>query len=133
VRVLVLTSFQEGDLIRTALQAGAIGYLLKDVDIDELAGAVRSAYAGQTTLAKAATQALVEPPAARAGPGEALTDRQREVLALVAAGMSNPEIAERLVVSLPTVRFHVSTILAKLGASNRAEAAALAVKYNLFN
>ena len=131
VRVLALTSFQDSELIRRALQAGAVGYLLKDVDIDELAGAIRAAYAGQSTLAKAATQALLQTPAPVVATGEELTERQREVLALVASGLSNPEIAERLVVSLPTVRFHVSTILAKLGAANRAEAAALAIKHNL--
>ncbi len=131
IKVLVLTSFQNGDLVRSALEAGAIGYLLKDMSIDELAQAVRASRTGQATLAKAATQALLQDPVPTPIFIEDLTPRQREVLALVVAGLSNQEIADKLVVSLATVRFHVSTILAKLNAANRAEAAALAVKHNL--
>lgn len=130
-QILVLTSFQEGQYVRDALKAGAIGYLLKDVAIDELAQAVRNANAGQSTLHRAATAALIQPPAVRPDLTEELTERQREVLSLVVQGYSNQEIANRLFVSLATVRFHVSTILAKLGASNRAEAAAMAVKHRL--
>lgn len=131
VQVIALTSFQEGSLVEEALQAGAIGYLLKDVAVDELAEAIRSAYAGRSTLAPAAAQALAQ---AAIQPSEVdfeLTERQLQVLALIVEGLSNVEIAERLTISLPTARFHVSTILAKLGASNRAEAAAIAVKYDL--
>jgi len=131
VSVIVLTSFLEGDLVQSALQAGAIGYLLKDVDGDQLAGAIRSAADGQSTLAPAAAQALVRSTAIPKPPAYALTVRQRQVLALIVAGMSNAEIANRLVISLPTARFHVSAILTKLGASNRAEAAVVAVKYHL--
>jgi NarL family two-component system response regulator LiaR len=131
VRVLALTSFQEGDLVREALQAGAIGYLLKDVEIDELARAIRSAYAGRSTMAEAAAQALAKSTVQSFDLGQDLTNRQLEVLALVVEGLSNVEIADRLAVSLSTVRFHVSTVLSKLGANNRAEAAALAVKYRL--
>jgi NarL family two-component system response regulator LiaR len=130
-QVLVLTSFQESHYVREALKAGAIGYLLKDVAIDELAQAVRSANAGQSTLHRAATAALIQPPSVRPDLTEELTERQREVLALVVQGYSNQEIANKLYVSLATVRFHVSTILAKLGAANRAEAAAMAVKHKL--
>jgi two-component system, NarL family, response regulator LiaR len=130
-QVLVLTSFQESHYVREALKAGAIGYLLKDVAIDELAQAVRNANAGQSTLHRAATAALIQPPAVRPDLTEELTERQREVLALVVQGYSNQEIANKLFVSLATVRFHVSTILAKLGAANRAEAAALAVMRKL--
>jgi NarL family two-component system response regulator LiaR len=130
-QVLVLTSFTEGHHVREALKAGAIGYLLKDVAIDELAQAVRSAHAGQSTLHRTATAALIQSPSVKPDLTEELTSRQREVLALVAQGYSNQEIANKLYVSLATVRFHVSTILAKLGASNRAEAAAMAVKHNL--
>jgi NarL family two-component system response regulator LiaR len=130
-RVLALTSFQEGDLVEKALKAGAIGYLLKDVAIDELADAIRLAYAGQSTLAPAAAQALAEAAAQPSKLDFDLTDRQQEVLALMVEGLSNLQIAEQLTISLPTARFHVSTILSKLGATNRAEAAALAVKHRL--
>jgi DNA-binding NarL/FixJ family response regulator len=129
--VLALTSYQEGDLVQRALQAGATGYLLKDVSIDALSEAIRMAHAGRSTLSPEAAHSLVQattrPPALL----EDLTARQKEVLALVVEGKSNAEIAERLVISQATARYHVSTILSKLGAANRAEAAALAVKHGL--
>lgn len=130
-QVLALTSFQNGELVRDALQAGAIGYLLKDVPIDALATAIREARAGRSTLAPAAAQALVRATRQQPELEFDLTERQKEVLALVVEGLSNAEIAERLVISLATARYHVSTILSKLSASNRAEAAAMAVKHNL--
>ena len=131
VRVIALTSFQKGDLVRDALQAGAISYLLKDVGVEELVNAIRAACAGQSVLAPAAAKALVE--AAHPSPeiGSDLTERETEVLALIVAGRSNADIAQALGISLSTARFHVSTILSKLGAANRAEAAALAVKHHL--
>jgi NarL family two-component system response regulator LiaR len=130
-RVIALTSFQEGSLVQEALQAGAISYLLKDVSMEELAQAIRSAYAGRATLAPEAAQALAEAATHPKDPGYDLTDREREVLDLIVAGKSNAEIADALAVSLSTARFHVSTILSKLGATNRAEAAALAVRHQL--
>ena len=130
-QVLALTSFQEGNLVEEALKAGAIGYLLKDVAVDELADAIRLAYAGQSTLAPAAAQSLAKVAAQPSKLDFDLTDRQQEVLALMVEGLSNAQIAEQLTISLPTARFHVSTILSKLDATNRAEAAALAVKYRL--
>ena len=130
-QVLALTSFQEGNLVEEALKAGAIGYLLKDVAVDELADAIRLAYSGRSTLAPAAAQALAQVAAHPSKLDFDLTDRQQEVLALMVEGLSNAQIAEQLTISLPTARFHVSTILSKLGATNRAEAAALAVKYRL--
>lgn len=131
IKVLALSSFHDGDMVRDALQAGACGYLLKDMSIDDLAQAIRATCAGQSTFAQAATQSLMQASHHTRETGEELTERQRDVLRLVVAGLSNQEIADRLIISLPTVRFHVSTILSKLGAANRAEAAALAVKYNL--
>jgi len=130
-QVIALTSFQEGDLVQNALQAGAIGYLLKDVPIDELAQAIRAAHAGRSTLAPAAAQALVKAATQPTPQDYNLTERQKEVLALIVEGLSNIEIGEQLVISPATVRYHVSTILSKLNAANRAEAAALAVKYHL--
>jgi DNA-binding NarL/FixJ family response regulator len=131
VQVLILTSFEQGPLVQEALGAGAIGYLLKDVAIDELANAVRAAQRGKGTLAPAAAQALVAEAQRPQELGWDLTDREREVLALVVEGMSNLQIARQLDISLSTARSHVSTILSKLAAANRAEAAALAVKHEL--
>ncbi len=131
VQVIALTSFREEELVQGALQAGAISYLLKNVSADELAEAIRSAYAGRSTLAPEAAEALIHAAAQPPKLGFDLTDREREVLALMVHGLNNLEIAERLVVSRSTVRFHVSNILSKLEASNRAEAVGLAVQHKL--
>jgi NarL family two-component system response regulator LiaR len=130
-RVIALTSFQEGGLVQDALQAGAISYLLKDVSMEELASAIRAAHEGRAILAPEAAKALAVVATQPAEPGHDLTEREREVLALIVEGKSNAEIAQKLAVSLSTARFHVSAILSKLGATNRAEAAAIAVKHRL--
>jgi NarL family two-component system response regulator LiaR len=134
VQVIALTSFKEQELIHGALDAGAIGYLLKNVSADELANAIREAHVGRPTLAPEAAQALIQ--ATRASSesprvGFDLTEREREVLALMVQGLTNPEIAKRLVVSRSTVKFHVSSILSKLEASGRAEAVAIAIQKKL--
>ena len=130
-QVVVLTSFHEEGLVKNALQAGAISYLLKDVQADELAAAIRSAYAGRPTLAPEAAQALLHAATHPPKPGQDLTRRELEVLALLTEGLNNNQIAERLTVSSSTARFHVSNILSKLGAVNRAEAVAIAIKHKL--
>jgi NarL family two-component system response regulator LiaR len=131
VQVIALTSFEESELVQGALAAGAIGYLLKNVSADELTNAIRAAYAGRPTLAPEAAQALIRVATHHQPPGHDLTPREREVLALMVEGLNNPEIARRLVVSLSTVKFHVSGILSKLGAASRSEAVALAVQHHL--
>jgi NarL family two-component system response regulator LiaR len=133
VQVIALTNFQEAELVQEALQAGAIGYLLKNVSADELARAIRTAYAGQSTLAPEATLALIEAAAQPRAPGHDLTDREREVLALMVEGLSNREIGERLTISPLTAKFHVSNILSKLEVSSRTEAVALAVHHRLIS
>jgi NarL family two-component system response regulator LiaR len=133
VQVLALTSFYDSELVQRALRAGAIGYLLKGVSMDELANAIRMAKAGQPTLAAEAVQALVETTGASSKPGRDLSEREREVLQLLADGLSNAEIADRLVVSVAAVKYHVSSILSKLDATNRTEAVTLAWQHDLLS
>jgi NarL family two-component system response regulator LiaR len=132
IQVLVLSSFSDHASVRRVIQAGAVGYLLKDVPMDELADGIRAAAAGKTVLAPEAAQALVRAAGPQAPqPGYDLTERQREILALMVEGLTNNEMAERLFLSPYTVRNHVSEILSKLGTSTRTEAAALAVRLGL--
>jgi NarL family two-component system response regulator LiaR len=131
VQVIALTSFQEQDMVERTLQAGAIGYLLKNVSAEELAGAIRAAHAGRPTLSQEAAEALVQATRQRPELGGDLSGREREVLELLVEGLSNGQIAERLTISPATVRYHVSSILSKLGASSRTEAVSLAWQHHL--
>lgn len=131
IKVLALTSFQERELIRNVLQAGATGFLLKNVSVDELTAAIRAAHTGRPTLAPEALEALVQFARGEEAPDFCLTKREQEVLALLVQGLNNPEIAERLYVSRSTVKVHVSNILAKLGVANRAEAISVALRHKL--
>ena len=131
VQVIVLTSFKEGALIKNALEAGAIGYLLKDVSADELARAIRAAHAGRATLSPDIAQVIVQDASQPPAPGLDLTERERAVLALMVEGLNNTQIAGRLTVSPSTVKSHVSNILSKLGVSSRTEAVTLALRHGL--
>ncbi len=130
VRVLALTSFEEDKLVQDALRAGAIGYLMKTVTAHELAAAIRAAHAGKMTLSPEAAQALVRVKTQAAEVNE-LTEREHEVLKLMVDGMDNAEIAETLVVSLSTVKYHISNILSKLGVENRVAAVTTAIHNHL--
>lgn len=130
-QVIALTSFNEKEIIYQVLQAGAISYLLKNITAEGLAQAIRAARDGRSTLAPEATQALIETANQGAPPGHDLTPREREVLALLVDGCSNPQIAADLSVSRSTARAHVSNVLSKLGVSNRAEAITLAFRHKL--
>jgi NarL family two-component system response regulator LiaR len=131
-RIIALTSFKEKDLVQEALKAGAIGYLLKNVSIQELADAIRAAHAGRSTLAPEATRVLIEAATQPLMPGHDLTEREREVLKLIVEGLNNREIAMHLMISRSTVKNHVSSVLSKLGVNSRTAAATLAVQNNLF-
>ena len=132
VQVIALTSYKEDDLVQGALKAGALSYLLKNVTADELAGAIRAAHAGRSTLAPEAAEVLIKAATAPAEvEAEGLTTRELEILRLMVSGESNPDIAARLFVSRSTVKFHVSNILMKLGATSRTEAVAIALQKGL--
>lgn len=135
VRVIALTSFKEQELVRAALQAGAVGYIQKDVTADELASAIRAASIRVVTLSNDATQALVlEDEAKKANPAAGnieLTGREREILALLVERLSNQEIAEQLKLSRNTVKYYIRSILIKLKVKRRSEAVALALQHQL--
>ncbi|MCC6801956.1 MAG: response regulator transcription factor [Anaerolineae bacterium] len=131
VKVIALTSFKDDDLMQRTLQAGAIGYLFKNVSADELVRAIRSARAGKPVLAPEAAQALIHAVTHPQPVGFDLTERERDVLNLMVKGYNNPQIAGELIISRSTVKFHVSSILSKLGVTSRTEAVALALQHHL--
>jgi len=141
VKVVVLTTFAEDAYVFDAIRNGASGFLVKDIEPVELVHAIRVVHAGDALLSPGVTRRLIEEFAARAKPPQParqitalmdqLTDREREVVALVAAGLSNDEIAERLVVSPATAKTHVSRAMIKLGARDRAQVVVLAYESGL--
>jgi NarL family two-component system response regulator LiaR len=131
VKVIVLTSFHEQNLVEEALKAGATSYLLKNVSAGELAMAIQAAYVGRSTLAPEAAEALIH--AARKKPvvGFDLTEREQDVLALLVKGLSNREISNQLSIGVATVKFHLTNIFTKLGAKSRVEAVTIALEHHL--
>jgi NarL family two-component system response regulator LiaR len=138
VRVIVLTSFTEDDKLFPAIQAGAASYLLKDVSPDDLVGAIRATYHGEARLHPEITQRLMAQVAQRAAPThetpqEGLTEREMDVVRLVAQGRSNHQIAQELVISEKTVKTHISNILSKLQLEDRTQLAIYAIKNRLID
>lgn len=131
IQVLALTSFSDDDLVNRAMQAGATGYLLKNVSHIQLAEAIRAAHARRPTLAPEAAQALIRATRQPQGVGHDLTDREKEVLVLMIKGMTNAQIGQKLYIGEATVKTHVSHIIAKLDASSRTEAVAVAIRHHL--
>jgi two-component system, NarL family, response regulator LiaR len=131
IKVIALTSFSEQNMVQGALQAGAIGYLQKNVTAAELGSAIRAAYAGRMTLSSEAVQVLANATTAGHLPGNELTERERDVLRGMVDGLNNNEIAAKLFISLGTVKFHISNIFQKLGVESRVEAVKLAIEQKL--
>jgi DNA-binding NarL/FixJ family response regulator len=137
-RVLVLTSFGEDDRLFAALRAGAAGFLLKDASRERLLEGIRTVHSGDALLSPSITRRLIEHVAARAAPSappgallSELTPREREMLVLVARGLSNGEIAARLVISEATVKSHVTAVLSKLGLRDRVQAVVFAYEHGI--
>ncbi len=130
-RVIALTSFSDVKLIKGMMQAGAIGYLLKDVTAEDLAAAIRQVHAGKSILSAETLQLLVSEEEKPAEIGKKLTDREKDVLKLMVKGLSNTRIAKELVISPSTIKSHVSNILAKMHVTSRSEAVALAVRQKI--
>jgi len=131
IRVIALTSFSEQNMVQGALQAGAIGYLQKNVTAAELGNAIRSAHTGRMTLSPEAAQVLANAVAQPHIQGNELTERERDVLKGMVDGLNNNEIAEKLFISLGTVKFHISNIFQKLGVDSRVEAVKMSIEQKL--
>jgi two-component system, NarL family, response regulator LiaR len=131
IKIIAMTSFEEEELVHGVLAAGAISYLLKNVTADELAKAIREAASGRSTLSPEAARVLVQATRPAKQPLYDLTGREVEVLNLVVQGHSNQQIADLMVISLATVKAHISNILSKLQVSSRAEASAYAIRHKI--
>ena len=133
VQVVMLTSSKDEEQVQAALQAGAIGYMLKNVSVQDMMNTIRLAHAGKPSLSPEATQALINlaTKTPKTAPNYNLTEREQSILKLMVDGLSNQEIADQIFVSRSTVKNYVSTILSKLGAQNRIEAVRLVVEQSL--
>ena len=131
IKIIAMTSFEEKELVNGVLAAGAISYLLKNVTADELAKAIRDAVSGRSTLSPEAARVLIQGTRPTKQPSFDLTEREMEVLILVVQGHSNQQIADAMVVSVATVKAHISNILSKLQVSSRSEAIAYAIKHKI--
>ena len=131
VKIIALTSYVDQNLVQGAIRAGAVGYLQKNVTAYELANSIRAAHEGRMTLSPEAVQVLADSPSQPHIAAQQLTDREQDVLACMADGLNNNEIAGKLVVSLGTVKFHVSNIFQKLGVDSRVEAVKAAIEQKL--
>jgi NarL family two-component system response regulator LiaR len=131
IKIIAMTSFEDEDLVTQAISSGAIGFLMKNTSIDELAAAIRNAAVGKPTLAPEAAQILMTAATRPPEPTYDLTNRELDVLTQMVEGLTNPEIADQLSISLSTVKTHVSNILGKLNVTSRIEAVKLALKYKL--
>ena len=129
IKIIAMTSFEEEDLVHGVLAAGAISYLLKNITSDELANAIRAASLGKPTLSPEAAKVLINATRPTKQPLFDLTEREQEVLKLVVQGNSNQQIADTLIISIATVKAHISNILSKLQVSSRAEVIAYAIKH----
>ena len=129
-RFVILTSLIHPDAVRRAMAAGASGFLLKTASAHDLVAVIRNTHAGRRVLAPEATEALIDA-ALHQPAGADLTPRERELLVLMARGMSNQDIAQALAIAMPTVKFHITNILSKLGVDNRTEAVLSALKHKL--
>jgi two-component system, NarL family, response regulator LiaR len=130
-QVIILTSYNEEERVQSALNAGAIGYLLKDVLADQLVSAIRNANSGVLSLTSNLAKTLLHPSKVSLVSAHNLTNSEKEVLVLMVEGLSNPDIAKRLSISISTVRFHVSNVLSKLGVLSRTAAVTVAIQNKL--
>jgi NarL family two-component system response regulator LiaR len=131
VKVIALTSFHEQNLVEQAMKAGATSYLLKNVTAQELVEAIKAASGGFSMLAPEATKALIQSNHPRHDVGFDLTEKEREILAFLAKGLSNQEISNQIHISISTVKYHTANIFSKLGVRNRVEATTIALEHNL--
>ena len=133
IKIIAMTSFEDEELVNGVLAAGAISYLLKNITADELAKAIREAVSGRSTLSPEAARVLIQATRPAKEPLFTLSEREQEVLYLVVQGCSNRQIAATLVISLATVKAHISSILSKMQVSSRTEAIAYAIKHKIIS